>query len=141
MDQTIEETANKDTQTTGGTRGFSLNSNAVSRYYITADFRRSCLRQIRQSINSRKEKGGHPDLRRGRILRDERDIHQILDLFQTVWKDPFDEDELCNLATAVEASPQVKADLLGAYERGINSYNTFVEERFINKTKKFNEIL
>ena len=139
MDQTIEETVNKDTQTTGGTKGFSLNPNAVARYYITADFRSSCLRQIRQSINSRKEKSGHPDLKTGRIRRDERDIHKIWDLFQTVWKDPFDEDELCNLATAVEASLEVKADLLGAYDKGIKSYDTFIEERFINKTKKFDD--
>ena len=139
MDQTIEETVNKDTQTTGGTKGFSLNAKAVSRYYITADFRRSCLRQIRQSINSRKEKCDHPDLKTGRIRRDERDIQKIWDLFQTVWKDPFDEDDLSNLATAVEASPEVKVDLLGAYDEGIKLYDTFIEERFINKTKKFDD--
>ena len=141
MDQTIEETVNKDTQTSGGTKGFSLNANAVSRYYITADFKRSCLRQIRQSINSRKEKCGHPDLRIGRILRDEKDVSQIWDLFQSVWRDPFDCDELCNLATSVQASPVVKADLLGAYKKGIELYNSFLEERFINKTKKFNDAI
>ena len=38
IDQTIEETANKDTQTAGGTKGFSLKPGAVSRYYITAEY-------------------------------------------------------------------------------------------------------
>lgn len=39
VDQTIEETINKDTQTAGGTRGFSLNPGALQRYYMTAEFR------------------------------------------------------------------------------------------------------
>ena len=93
------------------------------------------------NLTVRVEKGGHPDLKTGRIRRDERDIHQIWDLFQTVWKDPFDEDELCNLATAVEASQEVKRDLLGAYDKGIKSYDSFVEERFLNKTKVFEDNL
>ena len=34
VDSTTDETVNKDTETTGGTRGFSLKSGAVSRYYL-----------------------------------------------------------------------------------------------------------
>ena len=49
VDQTIEETANKDTQTAGGTRGFSLKPATVRRYYmyLTAEFRATCLKQLR----------------------------------------------------------------------------------------------
>ena len=137
LDQTIEETANKDTQTSGGTKGFSLKTTAVSRYYITADFRRSCVRQLRQSIHPTMGQGGHPDPKSGRIRRDEKDVHTIWDLFQTVWKNPFEDDELCNLATAVEASPAVREDLLRAYHKGIEAYNTFVEERLIKRDKGF----
>lgn len=36
MDQTSEETINKDTQTPGGTKGFSIRKGAV---HITADYR------------------------------------------------------------------------------------------------------
>ena len=43
VDQAIEETANKDTQTAGGTKGFSLNPGAVSKYYLTAEYRSICL--------------------------------------------------------------------------------------------------
>ena len=44
MDKTMEETTNEDAQTTGGTTGYSLKTSAVSRYYITTDFKRSCVR-------------------------------------------------------------------------------------------------
>jgi hypothetical protein len=43
VDQTVEETVNKDTQTSGGSRGFSLNQGAVSKYYITAEHRAEAL--------------------------------------------------------------------------------------------------
>ena len=38
-DQTCEETVNKDTQTPGGTRGFSLKPEPVSKYYLIAEYR------------------------------------------------------------------------------------------------------
>ncbi|KAJ8389301.1 hypothetical protein AAFF_G00121660 [Aldrovandia affinis] len=36
VDQTIEETVNRDTQTAGGTKGFSLKQAAVEMYYLTS---------------------------------------------------------------------------------------------------------
>ena len=51
VDQTIEVTIDKDTQTPGGTEGFSLKPGAVSRYYITAEYRSTCLRQLKMQEN------------------------------------------------------------------------------------------
>ena len=51
VDQTLEETVNKDTQTSGGTKGFSLKAGAVEKYYITAEYRASALRQLRENLN------------------------------------------------------------------------------------------
>ena len=39
VDQACEETVNRDTQTAGGTKGFSLKSKAVSKYYLVAEYR------------------------------------------------------------------------------------------------------
>lgn len=44
VDQTIEETVNKDTQTPGGTKGFSLKPADLSRYYLTTEYRSTCLK-------------------------------------------------------------------------------------------------
>ena len=44
VDQTIEETINKDTQTAGGTKGFSTKINAVTNDYITANDRANYVR-------------------------------------------------------------------------------------------------
>ena len=50
VDQTTEETVNKDTQSARGTRGFSLQPGAVSHYYLTAEHRAAALRQLREII-------------------------------------------------------------------------------------------
>ena len=52
MDQTLEVTANKDTQTAGRIRRFSLNAGVVSHYYITAYYKKYCVRQSKEMVNS-----------------------------------------------------------------------------------------
>lgn len=44
VDQTIEGTVNKDTETAGGTKCFSLTPGAVTKYYITQEYRSRYLR-------------------------------------------------------------------------------------------------
>ena len=44
VDQTVEETINKDTRTDGGTKGFSSKTNAVANNYITANDRVNYVR-------------------------------------------------------------------------------------------------
>ena len=46
LDQTIEETVNRGTQTAVGAKGFSLNRAAVERYYLTSEYRSVYLRQL-----------------------------------------------------------------------------------------------
>ena len=50
IDQTIKETINKDTQTGGGTKGFSTKTNAVTKYYITTIDLVNYVRQFRRKL-------------------------------------------------------------------------------------------
>ena len=67
VDQTIEETVNKDTQTEGGTKGFSLKAGAISRYYLTAKYRSVCLRNLRTMVDTKAFGTSHADLEPGRV--------------------------------------------------------------------------
>ncbi|KAG1673899.1 Kinesin-like protein KIF3A [Nymphon striatum] len=49
VDQTVAETVNKATQASRGTKG--LNSGAISRYYLTAEYRSAFLWQLRYMLN------------------------------------------------------------------------------------------
>ena len=51
LDQTIEEAINKDTQTTGDTKGFITKTNAVAKYYITANDRGNYMRQLKSMVS------------------------------------------------------------------------------------------
>ena len=71
VDQTIEETINKDTQTPRGTKGFSLKPAALSRYYLTAEYRSTCLKQLRELTDIKPPGASHHDLESTRIRKDE----------------------------------------------------------------------
>ena len=78
VDQTCEETINKDTQTSGGTKGFSLKPNAVSKYYLLAEYRSTFLRQLRDMLHINSSSLKHNDLHRLRITRDETDVNVVI---------------------------------------------------------------
>ena len=51
VDQTCEETVNKHTQTSSGTKGFSLKPGAVSRFFIVAEYRSMFLGNLREMLH------------------------------------------------------------------------------------------
>ena len=102
IDQTIEETANKNTQTPGGTKIFSLKSGAISRFYLTAEYRSTCLRNLREMTHAQPSGTINVDLEPGRIQRDEQDMEAIVILLESHWINPFDEHpDLINLSTVI----------------------------------------
>ena len=88
-DQTIEETINKDTQIAGGTKGFSLKSGAVQKYYLNAEHRSIFLRQLREMVSLGGSRLNHPDLQQSRILKDEADVQSLVNLMEDSWINPF----------------------------------------------------
>ncbi|KAJ8334734.1 hypothetical protein SKAU_G00403730 [Synaphobranchus kaupii] len=86
VDQTIEETVNKDTQTAGGTKGFSLKTGAVTRYYLTSENRSQYLRQLRNMTGN--ESTGcfsHHDLQKPRIEKYRADVNAFVELMEKSW--------------------------------------------------------
>ena len=67
VDRNVEETVNRDKQTAGDTKGFSLNLAAVERYYLTSEYRSMYLRQLRKMDGHGKSHPSHPDLHMPRI--------------------------------------------------------------------------
>ena len=130
VDQTIEETANKDTQTAGGTKGFSLQPAAVARYYITAEYRSRCLRNLRLMTDIKTPGLSHADLEPSRIQKDEKDIQSLVDIMENSWRNPFDgPEDLMSLSTGKVATTEVQKDLLNAREQGELAFTKFKQER------------
>jgi len=131
VDQTIEETVNKDTQTPGGTKGFSLKPGAVSKYYLTSEYRSAYLRQLREMVGRGDSHFNHPDLQLPRIKRDEADVQSIIDILENCWVNPLSQNqyEFVSLSSATVAPPDVANDLLEAQKIGEEAYQAFKHER------------
>ena len=127
VDQAIEETVNKDTQTPGGTKGFSLKPAALSRCYLTAEHRSTCLKQLRDLTDIKPPGVSHHDLESSLIRKDELAVQSLVDLMETEWISPFSGDptELISLATGTVAPSDVATDLLTANARGEIAYKNF----------------
>ena len=126
VDQATEETVNKDTQTPGGTKGFSLKPGAITRFYATAEYRSAFLNKLRSMVQFDSSKLQHPDLGSSRIKRDETDVQTLLNLLETNRTNPFDySEEIVSLSTGTTASPDISDDLLRAYTEGEKAYTEF----------------
>ena len=138
VDQTIEETANKDTQTPGGTKGFSLKAGAVSRFYLTAEYRSTCLRNLRQMTGSQPQTMCHADLEPSRITKDEKDVGSLTELLENTWVNPFESpSELISLSSGRVAPDPIRNDLLEAKEKGERAYKEFRQDRLeCDQTRK-----
>lgn len=138
VDQTCEETVNKDTQTSGGTKGFSLRPNAVSKFYLVAEYRSTFLRQLKDILHINRSSFQHKDLQPTRIARDESDVKSIISVLQNTWLNPFNPDlqDLVCLSTGKDATPDVEHDLLQAKDIGEKAYKAFREQRLQSNPPK-----
>lgn len=129
VDQTTEMTINKDTQTVGGTTKFSQKSAAVSRYFLTAEFRSGFLGHLRDMTRTRSSALHHSELQKPRIEKDEKNASAVAEVLEN-WINPFeDSHELVCISTAATATPGVRDDLIEAYDKGEQAYTTFKAER------------
>ena len=131
VDQTIEETVNKDTQTAGGTHGFSLNPGAVRRYYLNAEYRSTFLHQLRAMLGIVASSSNHPDLQQNRIEKDESGVKSVTDLIQDSLINPFklEGDSLVSISSGTLAPADVTKDLLSAQTVGKKAYQEFQSDR------------
>ena len=116
VDQTCEETVNKDTQTSRGRKGFNLKPNAVCKYYLVAKYRSTFLRQLRDMLHINSFSPKHNDLHRSRITREATDVKNIISLLQDTWLNPLNPElqDLVWLTTGKVAPSEVQDDLLRA---------------------------
>lgn len=81
VDHAKEETVNKNTQTPGGTKGFSLKPGAITRFCATAEYRSAFLNKLRAMVQFNLPKLQHPDLGTSRIKREMRQMCKPLSIF------------------------------------------------------------
>ena len=133
MDQTIEETVNKDTKTVGGTKGFSTKKmllQSIISLQATVPTMRDSSDQWYQT---------HPNMTKERITQDERDVTLLHNMFKETWKNPFEftSETLCCISTGVIPSDEDITDMYNAKEKGESVYQQFITERLEERAISF----
>ena len=83
VDQTIEQTLNRDTKTEGGIIGISLNRGAVQRWILTAHDRADVARQCRRLVGIQNCSNSPKDEGMSRLRKDEKDVQSVISNLQT----------------------------------------------------------
>ena len=132
VDQTIEQTINKNTKTKGGIIGFSLKKGAVDRWIITSHERCAITDKCREMADIYNDiSSTHKEATKARVIKDNNDVSAIKTIVKT-WGNPFQpSEELVNLATGQVATDEEASDLLFAKEKGLVALREFVETRLI----------
>ena len=142
VDQTIEQTLNRNTKTKGGIVGFSLKRGAVQRWMLTAHARATFIDRCREMASlDCKDDDTHKECGAQRLKRDEEDVQKVMEVIQQ-WRNPFEpSDELMTLSSGCVASGSVKDDLLNAEEKGKFAFASFVSNRLTSTETGFFETL
>ena len=132
-DQTIEQTMNRDTKTSGGIVGISLNQGAVQQWILTVHDRAMIL-QLCKGMAGLADTGSHirKDSSAPRILKDKQDVQKVMDTIDS-WVNPFSTKKtsvpLINIAAGVTATEDISVDLLTAAQQGQHAFLNFVKTR------------
>ena len=143
VDQTTEVTVNKDTKSSGGITKYSLKTGAVTRFYMTAEYRCSFLAHLRHMVQVKRPSYHHDEMLSTRKRKDEQAVTTIESLIEG-WNNPFTErKELVSLSTAKQAPEDVTRDLLNARKVGEEAYQVFKEQRLESSPpqKKFHDTM
>ena len=123
---TIEQTANRDSKTRGGMKGFTTNKGASNRW-IRAHERASITRQCEKMAGKEKKGGIRKDLTPSRKIKDKSEVQNIISTVYVLnMKNPFENDpetdpgDLAHLSSGVVAPQDVCSDLLTAHKKVID---------------------
>ena len=138
VDQTIEQTLNRDTKTKGGIVGFSIYKSAVQRWILNAHERAAISGLCRKLAGLTNDSQFlSKELGAVRKKRDESDVTKLQNTVKS-WCNPFESsDQLNSLSSGVVADPSVTNDLLSAKDVGAKAADDFISERLKSSSKGF----
>ena len=140
VDQTIEQTVNRDSKTSGGIVGFSTKPGATLRWVLTAHDRAALTNVCRQEAGMIDDTSpAHKETKKARLQKDEADVQCLASTLEN-WCNPFSassDGELVCLSSGQAAGDTLQADLSQAFTQGMAACQKFVEDRLVKKTTPF----
>lgn len=130
VDQTIENTVNRQCKTKGGIVGFTRNPGAVQKWLINAHNRAQVVENCKSMAGfSQQCPSQHKEDSPSRKRIDEESVELVCSTLAS-WTGLFDHhDQLINISSGVAATEDVASDLENAYQCGNKQFTEFVEDR------------
>lgn len=140
VDQTIEQTLNRDSKTKGGLTGMTLRKGAVHRWILSYPARAAISNVCRVMAGKTDASRSRKDIDHSRIQADEMAVRNVLSTINAMCN-PFtiEEDGIVNLSTGSVAPKDVEVDLFKAQESGQLAYTLYTQERLITNDKQIYE--
>ena len=130
VDQTIEQTINRDSKCPGGIIGFSLNKATVQRWTVTAHERADITKACRELAGLADETSGlHKETTKPRQSNDSKCVQRVVSIIPEQSNPFYPSEHLVSLTSGISASPDVEDDLLEAEKQGLKALHEFVERR------------
>ena len=144
VDQTIEQTVNRHSKSSGGIVGCRTKHGATQRWMLTAHDRADILSACQHAAGLTTERSAaHKEVQPGRMKKDEQDVQHLLDTLAG-WCNPFDThggDDLTSLSSGAAACKTVAKDLTEAYVKGTSACSKFLQDRLASGNVGFHEKL
>lgn len=129
VDQTIEQTINRDTKTKGGILGFSQSASAVHKWVMTAHERAAITRGCKTYAAVVRNDGQRKEVSKRRLLQDEVDVSNATNLLES-WISPFAErHDFVNITSGVVATSELRLGMLNAHSVGEMELTSFIRDR------------
>ena len=129
-DQTIEQTANRDSKTKGGMTGFTTSKGTVNRWIWSHHARGLITRQCENMAGKEERGAARTDLLQSRMKKDKTDVHKIVEAVNSMVNPyKYEEMDIVNITSGTVATEEVAYDLQSAYERGEAEFVSLCKER------------
>lgn len=129
-DQAIETTVNKESKTSGGITGITVNRGALQRWLLSKPAKAAISAECEKMAGLRKNHTDHKELLNSRMVKDETDIASMMEAVSSRI-DPFasEQTELIGLTSGIVADSVLKTQLLEAELKGEQMLKDFVSNR------------
>ena len=141
IDQTGEQTLNKDAKSYSGIKNFANNESSILKWTLNRAKQAENTKALLDTAGLGEEQTLHKPLRPSQILKSELSVQSLVRVTGTEYVNPFDSLldilELHHLTSETPTAADIVTDILNLSERGTELATKFINEKKKKKTEAF----
>ena len=143
IDQRGEQTINRDVKSSGGIKFFASDQDSVLKWNLNRPFQAQNTEALYKMSAVNHANDEYKATRPSQILKSEKYVTDLVEVLRNDFMNPFDSNidkgKLLNLSSGIPVNDDLAEDILKIKDRGIDSYNEFVEKRIKSQAIKVHD--